>query len=457
MYTTETEPQSARNTGNPNSLLVPNSRARGDSLDSQTSSKFTAGSNSTAAGPESPEDVVASHRVSDVTQVSRAGSWPPEEEVFEPEGEQEQSLFHVKGDNPFGVTPGHLSKLVGRKNLNAFYYMRGLQGLCKALRTDPKTGLSLTEDDLRGTVRWEDVKSAQVSPPKGEDEDEPVDPKLLARKSTTASQFKKSKDGEDGFSDRKRVFGRNILPEKKTKNVLQLAWIALHDKILIVLSVACVVSLALGIYTSITKSASEGARIDWVEGVAILVAVLVVIFVGAGNDWQKEQQFKKLTRKKDDRIVLVRRSGKTLKLSVYDIYPGDVMVLETGDVIPVDGIFIDGHNVNCDESSATGESDIIKKMPATQVLKALDEGQLQQGGKRLDPFILSGAKVSEGFGTFLVTAVGENSEHGKTMMALRDENEVTPLQYKLNRLAGKFGYTRLFSALIYHRPNRQTW
>jgi len=197
--------------------------------------------------------------------------------------------------------------------------------------------------------------------------------------------------------------------------------------------IAAVVSLALGIYQSTRPhTAAEGVNIEWVEGVAILVAVFIVVFVGALNDWQKERQFKKLNEKKEDRFVKVIRSGITQKVSVWDVFPGDVMILDQGDVVPVDGIFIEGHNVSCDESSATGESDLLKKTPGSIVWKALDEGQPM---KKMDPFIISGARVSEGVGTFLVTAVGVNSSHGKLMMALSEDNEATPLQFKLNRLA----------------------
>ena len=184
-----------------------------------------------------------------------------------------------------------------------------------------------------------------------------------------------------------------------------------------------------------------------------MVAVVIVVFAGAFNDWQKERQFSKLNRKKDDRVVKVRRSGKTVEVSVYKIFPGDVMVMEAGDVVPVDGIFIDGHNVKCDESSATGESDHIKKTPAHIVYQALDEGGLS-ATKKMDPYVLSGARVSDGVGEFLVTAVGVHSSHGKTMMSLREDNDITPLQYKLNILAGyiaKLGSAAgliLFSVLL---------
>jgi Ca2+-transporting ATPase len=112
---------------------------------------------------------------------------------------------------------------------------------------------------------------------------------------------------------------------------------------------------------------------------------------------------------------------------------GDVCHLEPGDLIPADGIFITGHNVKCDESSATGESDQMKKMPAQDAVAQYNAG----GGDahKLDPFIISGSKVLEGVGTYVVTGVGVHSSFGKTMMGSREGSDDTPLQRKLNDLA----------------------
>jgi len=120
--------------------------------------------------------------------------------------------------------------------------------------------------------------------------------------------------------------------------------------------------------------------------------------VGTLNDWQKERQFVKLNKKKDDRNVKVIRSGKSLEISVYDILAGDVVHLEPGDMVPVDGIFIDGSNVKCDESSATGESDLMRKTAADRVYAVL-AGEAEGELRKLDPFILSGSKIQEGTGT----------------------------------------------------------
>ncbi|KAI8890213.1 PMCA-type calcium-translocating P-type ATPase, partial [Backusella circina FSU 941] len=203
------------------------------------------------------------------------------------------------------------------------------------------------------------------------------------------------------------------------------------------LSIASIVSLAVGIWEDYSpRHPPDEPRVGWVEGTAILVAVLAVVLTNAVNDYQKEAQFKKLNAKKEDRTVKVLRGGREQQISVYDLNVGDVLMLEPGDIIPVDGLFLKGHNVACDESSATGESDTMKKHP---------EGHPDGG----DCFILSGSKVLEGVGRCVVIAVGENSFFGKTMMSMRgDEAEGTPLQMKLDILAEQIAKMGFAAALL---------
>ena len=92
---------------------------------------------------------------------------------------------------------------------------------------------------------------------------------------------------------------------------------------------------------------------------------LLVLFVGFQASAQE------LNKKKQDRLVKVVRSGRAKEISVYDILAGDVIHLEPGDMVPVDGILIEGFDVKCDESQATGESDIIKKHAADVVFNAI--------------------------------------------------------------------------------------
>ena len=334
-------------------------------------------------------------------------------------------------DNSFAFSQGQLNKLINPKNLSAFYALGGLSGLVKGLRTDRKAGLSVDESDLDGTVSFEEAKAAArkpTSPPAYDSK-----PPLARVDSKESSVSVRRPSPDDTFYDRKRVFKDNRLPVKKGKNLLQLMWITYNDKVLILLSIAAAISLGVGLYQTFgTKHDAEHPPIEWVEGVAIIIAILIVVIVGSLNDWQKEQQFVKLNKKKQDRNVNVIRSGKTREISVFDVLVGDVMHLEPGDMIPVDGIFIEGHNVKCDESQTTGESDLIKKHPADEVYAAIEN---HDSLRKLDPFVLSGAQVTDGVGTFLVTSTGVNSSYGKTLMSLREDPEVTPLQSKLNTLA----------------------
>lgn len=208
-------------------------------------------------------------------------------------------------------------------------------------------------------------------------------------------------------------------------------WNAYNDKVIILLTVAAFISLALGLYETLGVKHPPGTPmpVDWIEGVAICVAI------GSLNDWQKEKAFVRLNAKKEDREIKVIRSGKEVVINVHHVLVGDLVNLEPGDLIPVDGIFISGHGIKCDESSATGESDALKKVPGEQVYSMLESGQ-QVKSTDLDPFIISGAKVLEGMGTFVCTSVGVNSSFGKIMMSVQTEVEATPLQKKFEGLAG---------------------
>lgn len=358
--------------------------------------------------------------------------------------------MYIVKDNKFAFTPGQLSKLFNPKSYDAFYALGGLAGLEKGLRTNRETGLSVDETTLDGTVPFEEV-APKGTPKYGAKGD--TEPEVNASKDPNANAPPPPPlQPGDAFIDRRRVFKENRLPEKKSKTILELAWITYNDKVLILLTFAAIISLALGIYTTVGGEHEPGAaRLDWVEGVAIIVAIVLVVVVGTLNDWQMERQFNRLNQKHNDRTVKVIRSGKSIEISVFDVLVGDVMHLGAGDLVPVDGIFITGHGVKCDESSATGESDLLKKTPADEVYAALEE--VAKGGhvdsiEKMDPFIISGSKVNEGTGTFLVTAVGIYSSYGRITMAMHTEQGDTPLQKKLNKLADSIAWLGGGAALL---------
>jgi Ca2+-transporting ATPase len=200
--------------------------------------------------------------------------------------------FEVE-DNRFAFSPGQLGKLINPKSLHALHALGGIEGLEKGLRTDLKAGLSLDETTLDGQVTFEQATGSgdrRIG--------NSFKPTAPARAETSATQTTAGKPHNNSFKDRLRVFKDNRLPEKESKSLLHLMWIEFMDKALLLLSVAAVISLALGLYQTFgaVQRAESGPKIDWVKGVAIIVAIVIVV-VGAGNDYQKELQFVKLNKK----------------------------------------------------------------------------------------------------------------------------------------------------------------
>ncbi|KAJ5247221.1 ATPase P-type K/Mg/Cd/Cu/Zn/Na/Ca/Na/H-transporter [Penicillium chermesinum] len=421
---------------NSNFLSVPGTRSRGNSLESEDTSQST----SSYGGDTYVPSPTHRSQGSDLSEMTRVQNIDTEDALSPDPGREDE--FKVE-DNRFAFSPGQLNKLLNPKSFAAFRALGGLRGLEKGLRTDVRSGLSMDETTLDGTVAFEDAVASD-STSKSASAKSPL-PTTTVTEGPSTPASPTSSDTDEKFADRRRVFGTNKLPERKLKSIWELAWIAYNDKVLILLTIAAIISLAVGIPQSLHPADPDEPGVEWVEGLAILVAIIIVVVVGAANDWQKERQFAKLNKKKENRLVKVVRSGKTLEISIHDVVVGDVMHLEPGDMIPVDGILIAGHDVKCDESSATGESDVMRKTPGDDVYRALEHNE---NLRKMDPFIISGAKVSEGLGTFLVTATGVHATHGRTMMSLQEEGETTPLQTKLNKLAEYIAKLGLASGLL---------
>ncbi|KAM9351448.1 plasma membrane calcium-transporting ATPase 3b isoform 1-T1 [Symphorus nematophorus] len=205
---------------------------------------------------------------------------------------------------------------------------------------------------------------------------------------------------------RYQTFGQNFIPPKKPKTFLELVWEALQDVTLIILEAAAIISLGLSFYQPPGKESESCGNVSageeegegdtgWIEGAAILLSVVCVVLVTAFNDWSKEKQFRGLqSRIEQEQKFTVVRKGNVIQIPVADMVVGDMAQVKYGDLLPADGILVQGNDLKIDESSLTGESDHVRK--------SVDK----------DPMLLSGTHVMEGSGRMLVTAVGVNSQTG---------------------------------------------
>lgn len=96
---------------------------------------------------------------------------------------------------------------------------------------------------------------------------------------------------------------------------------------------AAAVSLVLGI-------ATEGLREGWLEGASILVAVVIIVSVTSINNYVKEKQFRKLNEMAQQKNVNIIRHGTQNHISVYDLQVGDLVEIETGEILSVDGVLV---------------------------------------------------------------------------------------------------------------------
>lgn len=325
-----------------------------------------------------------------------------------------------ENDSPFSISPDTLSDIVQSKDPQELYSVGGLRGLEEILRTDLQSGLSVDETFL-------DHGSGN----------------------TLTTHAHSSAADHHAFADRKKFLGDNFLPTKKPPGFLWLMWMAYNDPVLFLLTGAAVVSLALGLYQTLgTPHSPDNPPVEWVEGVSILVAVVVIILASAINDFQKELKFRKLNKKKEDRNIWVIRSARMQEIRISNVLIGDLVHINPGDITPADGVLVRGHQVKCDESSLTGESEPVDKHP----LKTSPEHKNDQNDSiehlDADPFIFSHTKVVEGVCDFLVLATGTRSSHGRILSSLDEDPGFTPLQQRLGVLAKRISQLGGAAALV---------
>ncbi|KAJ3022976.1 hypothetical protein HKX48_004734 [Thoreauomyces humboldtii] len=314
----------------------------------------------------------------------------------------------------FPVTPEQLYDLLDPKNAEAYAELGGIDGMLEKLRVDKEKGLVTSDSGAKFSANHETAEGGGLRQRKR------ADSKGSAKASDTAHGTPDAVDPTDA-KDRRSAFGANTLPEPVSKTLIAFMIDALKDKTLIALCIAAGVEIAFGVYEKVSRADNLGI----IDGFAIVLAVLIVVLVASLNDFRKQAQFRKLNEfSKSLSGIKVLRNGEKIQIPTKALLVGDIVLLDTGDVLPADGVLLQGFSVETDESSLTGEPVNLRK------------------DLKKDPFLLSGTKIVSGTGKMLVIGVGMNSLNGRTMLALEVEPEQTPLQAKLNKLAdqiAKFG------------------
>jgi Ca2+-transporting ATPase len=221
-------------------------------------------------------------------------------------------------------------------------------------------------------------------------------------------------------------YGTNQLVEKADRSRAEIIREQLTGVLTILLFIAVVISAILG---------------DWLEAVVILIIVVINAILGYTQEYKAEQSMAALKRMSVPK-VRVRRNGQVEEASAAALVPGDVVILETGNVVPADGRVILSFNLRVEEAALTGESDPVEKDSGL-----VFETERPLGDRR--NMLYSGTIVNYGRGEFVVTETGMQTELGHIASMIQGVGqEQTPLQQRLDRLGKVLAYAALVLVVV---------
>ncbi len=230
--------------------------------------------------------------------------------------------------------------------------------------------------------------------------------------------------------------GPNKLDEKQPKTFLQRFAAQMKDVMIVILLIAAALSFGISAY-----HASKGQEAEWIDPVVIVLIVLVNGVLGVMQESKAEAALEAL-KKMSMPQVKARRGGTTAVVASAELVPGDVILLEAGDIIPADGRVLEGASLKSDESALTGESVPVEKRANAEVPVGAPLGDRSN-------MLYSGCSVTYGRGSAVVVGTGMSTEMGRIAALLEGETSIdTPLQQKLAQLGKYLGAAALLICAV---------
>ncbi len=213
-------------------------------------------------------------------------------------------------------------------------------------------------------------------------------------------------------------YGENQLKEGKHKGVIQVFFEQFKDLLVIILIIATIISLFTG----------------GIEGAIVITAVLLLNAVlGTVQHFKAQKSLDSLKAMSSPNAKVIR-NGEKIEVPASKIVPGDILVLEAGDMVVADGRVLESHSLQVRESALTGESENVNK-----VVDVLEKDTLPLGD-RLN-MVFSGSLVAYGRGLILVTNTAMETELGKIANLMEQaQDKSTPLQKSLDDFSKKLSF-----------------
>lgn len=231
---------------------------------------------------------------------------------------------------------------------------------------------------------------------------------------------------ENEAQKRKSEIGPNELIEKGRRSVLSILISQFTEVLVIILLAAAVFSFFLH---------------EYIDASVILVIVILNAILGFWQEYQAENAMAAL-KKLAVPNVRVRREGIEKEISAKDLVPGDIVLLEMGNIVPVDARLLEAAHFKTQESALTGESESVEKSPGPLIGDHITLPDRKN-------MIYMGTIVVYGRAVAVVTATGMQTELGKIATMLQTVKEdLTPLQKRLAKLGGYLAGLALLLILI---------
>ena len=249
----------------------------------------------------------------------------------------------------------------------------------------------------------------------------------LQTKDEVLKEFKTSIDGLSTKQAEENLakYGKNALVEGKKKTAFQVFLEQFKDLMVIILIIAAVISAFTG---------------D-LESTLVIIAVLILnAILGTVQHVKAEKSLESL-KSLSSPSAKVLRNGEKIEIDSKDVVPGDIMLLEAGDMVTADGRILDNYSLQVNESSLTGESTNIDKAD-------VDFDHEIPLGDRLN-MVYSSSLVTYGRANVLVTGTGMNTEIGKIASLMNEAKERrTPLQVSLDKFSSQLATAILIICAI---------
>ena len=215
-------------------------------------------------------------------------------------------------------------------------------------------------------------------------------------------------------------YGPNKLRQAKRRGIWQIVIEQFKSMVIVVLIIAGTVALTFQ---------------HWAEGIAIVAVLIVNAALGFVTEWKAMQSMEAL-QEMDGETTRVRRDGDELEIDAENLVPGDIIVVEAGDVAAADIRLMEANNLRINEAALTGESAPVQK----NAEPVEDDTPLAERTSML----YKGTTITEGSGEGVVVKTGMQTELGRIAeLAENAEKETTPLQKRLDRLGRRLAWITL--------------